>query len=372
MQSPRSNQPNKLPSKLISLLGACYFIVLAAAVAYVWLIAQDRFLSVASFKISQQNSNGAELGLAQLALPGLADSGSADSQIAIGFVNSTDLLLELEKEYQLEEHFTAPKQDFIFRLPHASPLEDRLDYYRKRIFAHFDKETGLTMLTVDTFDPALSKKVADRILTRAENFINSVNQTIADQQLSFIRSELDRAEKQVQAVSAELLTLQNTHNMVSPDEVISASLGTVQGLKLESLRIETTLASIERDSPESPRIATLRSQLRSLEEQIAMESTKISGPEQNRLNQILARYKELQLKLDFTIKRRTGAEMLLEKNRMDAVARSRFMSVIQHPYLPEAVGYPRRPYATGAIIGLGMLLFLILRVLVHSIYERVS
>ena len=41
MQSPRSNQPNKLPSKLISLLGACYFIVLAAAVA--WLIRETAF-----------------------------------------------------------------------------------------------------------------------------------------------------------------------------------------------------------------------------------------------------------------------------------------------------------------------------------------
>jgi capsular polysaccharide transport system permease protein len=372
MQSPPTKNRNNLASASICLLGILYFALILSAVAYVWLVAQDRFLSVASFKISQQNSTGAELGIAQLALPGLADNGSSDSQLAIGFVNSTDLLLELEKDYHLSQHFTSPKQDFIFRLNKDAPLEDRLDYYRKRIFAHFDKETGLTMLTVDTFDPSLSQQIAQQVLNRAEAFINQVNQSIADQQISFIRSELDRAEKQVQTVSAELLDLQNTHNIVSPDEAISASLRTVQELKLERLRIQTVLASMERDSPESPRIPTSRSQLRSLEEQIASESTKISGPEQDRLNQILARYQELQLKLDFSVKRRTGAELILEKNRMDAVARSRFMSVIQHPYLPEAVGYPQRPYATSVIIVLGVLLFLILRVLVHSIYERVS
>jgi capsule polysaccharide export protein KpsE/RkpR len=69
---------------------------------------------------------------------------------------------------------------------------------------------------------------------------------------------------------------------------------------------------------------------------------------------------------------RTGAETLLEKHRMDAAARSRFISVIQTPYLPEDVTYPRRPYATATIAVLGVLLFLMLRILVHSVYERVA
>jgi capsular polysaccharide transport system permease protein len=140
---------------------------------------------------------------------------------------------------------------------------------------------------------------------------------------------------------------------------------------MERLRLETSLASIERDSPGSPRIDTLRSDLKSLNEQIALESTKISGPEQDRLNQILAKFKELELKLNFAIKLRTGAETLLEKHRVDAAARSHFLSVIQRPFLPEDVGFPQRPYATITIIVLGVLLFLILRVLLQSIYERV-
>lgn len=356
---------------ILRLLGVTYFLLLACVIAYVWVIAQDRFESIASFKISRQNPAAGELGFAQLGLAGLTDSGNVDSQIAIGFVNSTDLLVQIESEFKLHEHYSAPPRDFVFRLAAKAPLEERLEYYRKRIYAHFDKETGLTMLTVDTFSPELSRRIADVVLSRTEDFINTLNQTVADQQLVFIRGEVDRAQKQVNDVSLEILGLQNEYNFVDPDEIISASLKVVQELRMERLQAETRLATLERDSPGSPRIETLRSQLRSLDERIAVETTKISGPEQNRLNQVLARFKELQLKLEFAKRMRTGAETLLEKHRVDAAARSRFLSVIQHPYLPEDVSQPRREYATATIGVLGILLFLTLRVLVHSVYERI-
>ena len=58
---------------------------------------------------SRQGSSAAGVGLAELALPGLSDSGSQDSQIAIGYADSADLLLDLEKEFKLVEHYTAPR-----------------------------------------------------------------------------------------------------------------------------------------------------------------------------------------------------------------------------------------------------------------------
>lgn len=371
-QSPTKTKKKKsLSAKLMTCSALLYFALLACVIAYVWFFAQNRYTSVASFKISRQDPASGELGFAQLALPGLSDSGSVDSQIAIGFVDSIDLLFDLEKRYQLRQHYASPVRDFVFRLKPDAPLEERLEYYRNHIFAHFDKETGMTMLTVDSFDPKLSKTIADDVLRRTEDFINHLNQHVADQQLNFVRNEVDRGDKQVKEISLEILKLQNSHNLVSPNEVIESNLKVLQQLRMDRIQTETTLASLERDSPGSPRIESLRSQLRSLDEQIAVETTKISGPEQDRLNQILARYKELELQLEFAHKMRTGAITLLEKNRMDAAARSRFVSLIQHPYLPEAVAEPRRVYASLTILGLGLLLFQILRVLVHSVLERI-
>ena len=358
-------------SKLIlRFLAVLYFTALAASIIYLWLFTQDRFITTAEFRVSKQDSSGVDAGLLQLALPGLSDSGSVDSQITIGYIDSSDLLLDLENEFQLVEHYGSSTKDFIFRLDPKSNLEERLEYYRKRITAHFDKDTGMTVITVDTFKPELSRAIAASLLKKSESFVNVINQNIADQQLTFVRSEVERTAKHVEEVNEALLVLQNEHNFIHPDEVISASLSAAQEMRMEHLKGEAELSSMLRDSPNSPRIETLRSHLRSLKELIDVETAKLSGPEKDRLNQLLMQFKQLELKLEFATRLRTGAETMLEKNRVEASARSRFFTVIQTPFVPEDVGIPRRPYATATILCLGILLFLILRALTHSVLER--
>lgn len=356
---------------VLRLLAFLYFIGLAACIGYLWFFTQDRYISTAEFKISHQNMAGADAGLVQLALPGLSDSGSVDSQIAIGYINSADLLLELEKKFDLIGHYSSPAKDRVFRLERDATLEDRLKYYRSRILAHFDKETGMTVITVDSFSPALSKEIASELLVRAEDFINFINQQIADQQLSFVRGEVERTADRVEELNKELITLQNEHNLINPDDVISANLQAVQEMKMDVLRSEAELSSVRRDSPNSPRIETLRSHIRSVNELIDIESSKLTGPEKDRMGQLLVQFKQLSLKIEFATRLRSGAEAMLEKNRVEAVAHSKFFTVIQNPYLPEAVAIPRREYATGVIIVVGILLFLILRILTLSVFERV-
>ncbi len=363
---------DKASGFLLRFLAVLYFLIVAAAVAYVWVIAQDRFVSIASYKISRQTSSGGEMGFGGFALPGLADTGSVDSQIAIGFVHSANLLLELEKKYHLREHYSAPPHDFLFRLKMDAPVEERLKYYRSRIYSNYDKETGLTMLTIDTFDPEVSREIAVDVLSQTEKFINALNQKVADQQLAFIVNEMERSEKNVSEIITKLLELQNANNIVTPDQAIKGRLEVVQALRLRKLRIQTQLAATAANSPASPRLDALRSELGTLDIQIEEESAQISGSDKNRLNQVLAEFKELELKLDFATHVRTGTASLLEKNRMEAAAQSRFLSILQSPYLPEEASSPRRVYTTCTIIALGILLFITLRILVLSVYERVN
>lgn len=352
---------------LLKSLAVIYVVAIAAVIAYLWIFTQNRYSTFAAFKIAQQN--GSSSGLVSLAIPGMTDSGSMDSQIAIGFISSADLLMSLEEEFKLIEHYSAPPQDWVFRMNPKWPLEERLDFYRGRIYAHFDKDTGLTAVTVDTFDPKLSHKIAVHLLERAESFINELNHEVAGQQLGFIKSELERAAQKVEDLNLELLTLQNENKIISPDNVISAKLHAVQEMKLNQLRSEAQLSSLQRDSPNSPKIEMLQSQIRSVNELIEIESAKLTGPEQDRLSQLLIRFKELELKIEFAVRLRSGAETLLEKNRVEAASRSRFFSVIQKPYVPEDSTEPRRWYATISILVLGILVFLIGRALSYSIFE---
>lgn len=355
---------------ILRFLAFLYFAGLAAVLVYLWFFTQNRFLTIAEFKISSQDTSGAVSGIVSLALPGLTDSGSMDSQVAIGYIHSSDLLLYLEKKFDLVEHYGSPSRDLVFRLAPDSSLEDRLKYYRDRIYAHYNQDTGLTEITVDTFKPELSKKIAEHILEETKTFMNKINQSIAGQQLAFVRSEVERTTKMVEDLNNEMLTLQNANKFISPNEVISSSLKAVETLRMKHLQAEAQLSSLLRDSPNSPRIETVRSEIRSLNELIDIESAKLSGPEKDRLNQLLMQFNQLKIRFEYAINLRAGAEAMMEKNRSTAIAQSRFFTIIQNPYLSEDVGLPRRTYATITILVLGILLFLIFRALVKSVFER--
>ncbi len=351
-------------------LAVVYFAAVAAVIVYLWNFTQDRYITTASFKVSLQSGSGVEAGLAQLILPGLSSSGSTDSQVAIGYIQSSDLLLDTEKEFNLIEHYSAPTQDIVYRLEPDATLEKRLIYYRERIFARADELTGQTIISVDSFDPQLSQKIAASLLKKAEDFSNNISRSVADQQLGFIQTQLERNVNRVDELTDEILKLQNEHRFINPDQAINASVAALHELQMSRLKTETELSSVLRDSPSSPKIGALRSNLRSINEMIDVETAKLSGPEVDRLNQILAQFKKLQQKLEFATQLRTGAEALLEKTRIEAVAHSHYFSVIQNPYLPEDVALPCRPYATVSIIAIAVLLFFILRALTHSVVER--
>jgi capsular polysaccharide transport system permease protein len=361
-------------STVIRVLGGfatiAYWACLAGILAYLWTFTWDQFTSVGTFRVSREAGTGVDAGLSQLILPGLSDSTASDAQLAIGYINSSDLLLELEEQYGLLEHFSQPARDIVFRLEADAPLEDRIEFYRKQITTHFTPETGQTTLSVRTFDPKISEKVSAAILKRAETFVNEVNQDVADQQLGFIRKEVHRAVEHVDDVNAEIVALQNKHGFIDPDQAISVALSTVNALQAKRIERESELTTLLRDSPESPKIPNLRSELRSIHELMEIEMAKLSGPEQNRLNQILIEFRTLQQKLALATQLRTSAEVLLEKKRIEAIASSRFFSVVQTPYLPEEQSFPRRGYATSAILVLGLLGFLVLRAIVRSIADR--
>ncbi|MES2997117.1 MAG: hypothetical protein V4733_09945 [Verrucomicrobiota bacterium] len=354
---------------VIRILACLYMIGLLAAVVYLWTFTQNRYISTATFKISRQDAATSTDPLA-LAFPGMMDSAASDSQVAIGYIQSADLLMELEKEFDLQRHYSSPSTDFVFRLWSNSPLEERLEYYRKRINAHYNKDTGLTVLMVDTFDPELSYRVAEAVLRKSEEFTNVINQNVANQQVDFMRGEVKRADLEMQKLNAELLEFQNRHKFITPDEVINARLTALHELQAERLKLETGLMTLQRDSPDSPMINVMRSKLATLNEHIDLESAKLSGPERDRLNQLHLQFSELQQRIEFGEKIRTGALASLENTRVTTVSRTKFFTPVQRPYRPEDVGQPRRLYGSATLVVLGLLLFFVIRGIVGSILER--
>ena len=342
-----------------------------APVIYLFFIAENRYRTESHFTVVVEEASNVEASMGLLDFVGGTSGVANDTQIAIGFIHSADLLFELEDEFDLLEHYSAPSIDFIFRLARNASREDRIKYYREKILAQADAASGLTILTVESFSPDLSKELSEYILIKTEEFINELNKEIASRRLSFAQEELDRAHNVIKQNERALLDFQNEYKIIQPEAIIQAQLEAIQGLRLDKIRRGIELATIEASSPNSPMRESLRNAINNLDREIKKQEAALSGPEAQKLNQVLAQFKELQLNLELSLNLRKGAELILEKTRAEAITTSRFFSVIQRPYLLDDETHPRRLYLSVTSIALILLVLYLIRAIIASIYDRV-
>ena len=353
-------------SKILSIIVAC-----AIPALYLYLVAEDRFQTISHFSVVVEESNNAEASMGLLDIVTGASAEATDAQVAIGFINSSDLLFKLETEFELIDHYTSPATDFVFRLKQNPTKRDCLDYYRKKIFAQADPESGLIHLTVESFSPMLSQEISKYVLNETEQFINNLNKEIAAKRLSFAQAELERSHHTIKSYEQALLDFQNKHKVIQPEAIIQAQLEAIQGLRLDKIRKGLELATIEASSPNSPMLMALGNAIENLEKEIKNQEAALSGPEAQKLNQILAQYKELELNLELSLNLRKGAELIFEKTRAEAIATSRFFSVIQNPYLSDDNTHPRRVYLSITSAAVILLLLYVIRAIIASVYDRV-
>ena len=356
-------------NRVLSVFGYCYYTAMLVVFAYLWLVTENRYIAESMFKVATEagNSDVSGLGASQGMV---AAAGLSGAQATNGYIASGDLLLQIEKEFDLANHYTSPPHDFVFRLKRGASIEERLRYYRKRITSHYDLMEGVTVVSVDTFDRDLSLRINRRILELTEEFINGINRRIAERQLSYYVGELERAEANVKSINEAILKMQDENRMVSPESAIATSMRVIDQMYAKTLSIESEMTTLLKDSPDSPRIEILRSQLDALNQTIDRERGKLSGDDQKRMNLFLMQYKDMQQRLEFALQLRNEAEMTLERNRTMGNQHSRFFILFQEPFRPEKHGLPRRPYATITIFVLGSLVFLILRALTFTLFER--
>ena len=151
-------------------------------------------------------------------------------------------------------------------------------------------------LTVESFSPELSKEISKYTLQKTEHFINNLNKDIATKRLSFARDELDRAQANIKENEKALLNFQNKHKVIQPEAIIQAQLEAIQALRLDKIRKGIELATLENSSPNSPMRASLGNAIANLENEIKNQEAALSGPEAQKLNQILAQYQRIAAK----------------------------------------------------------------------------
>lgn len=347
---------------------------LAAGATYYGVVAADRYVSESTIAVRQANQDAASSlpGAAVLLGATLAPS-REDTLYVQEYVHSLGLLLKLDGQLKLREHFHGAGADRLFALAADASQEDFLDYYRARVEVSFDDLSSLLTVRVQGFEPAFAQALNRAILAESERFVNAFSQQIATEQLRFAETELRGAAQRVESAQAKVLAFQTRHRLIDPIAQAQASGALTTELQAQLTRLETELKSLTSYlNDDAYQVKALKAQIAATRAQLDAERTRITAENKQgeRLTALSVEFQSLQLQSEFARDAYKLALTAVENARIEANRKLKSLVVIEPPSLPQTAEYPRRLYNLLTLLVASVLTYLIVRLLVATIREH--
>ncbi|HCB24115.1 MAG TPA: sugar transporter, partial [Citrobacter freundii] len=330
---------------------ACF----AIAVLYFGFIASDRYVSRAQLVIKQADQ--IKMLPDALSMLGIGGSNHEDVLLVQDYLNSPDLLAKLDKEMGLKAHYQSHDVDYFSRLSGDVSQEDFLKYYQAHLSLRLDELSGVLTVELQAFNPAYGQRVVNLMLKESEGFINKLGHQVALEQLAFVEKEVDRAYQRVQDEKAKVLDFQNKHNLISPESTSTARLGVVSQIESELASQQAQLKQLQsymRDT--APAVISVKARAKALTEQLVQEKARLTGTNQDAMNEVTARYMDVQTQATLAVDLYKSGLISLEQAKVEAYRKLKHLLVLSQPTLAQDAEYPRRLYNLATI---GVLLCLI-------------
>jgi capsular polysaccharide transport system permease protein len=354
-----------------SVLFFLFFLLPLALFSYYELrVATDRFHSDSSISITQDSNTAPTLDLSMIGLPSAAND--KDALTLVTFANSLDMLQYLEGKLQLRAHYSDPKIDWYSRLPAEASLEDFHKYMSHYIVVEYDETSNLVNLHVQSFSREFAQKILLAVLERSQAFVDHLNSRVTVEQTKFFENQLKVSEARVRDAKAELLRFQRENGILTTDteaQMINASISTLNGVLLSKQgELEVKRRELNENSPV---IQNLRAEIDTLAKQIASEKSRLSlGAAGSTVSELAAKFGEIQFNLEFveTIYKSNLAQ--LERARVEAIQRLKYLIIVTSPSLADASLYPDRVYNIGTAALLLLIAFFVISLMVAIIREH--
>ncbi|WP_214000011.1 chain-length determining protein [Arsukibacterium sp.] len=322
---------------------ALSFVVIVLAVLYWGVMASDRYVSQTHIVLQSPEISPIGFNVSSL-LAGT--SGSGDLLLLKDHLQSVDMLQKLQRKLDIRSHYANGDIDYWSRLSSSDvELEKLYDYIQNRIEIHFDEYASVLRIKVQAYSPDMAHAIAQTLLSEGEQHMNDMGQRLAAEQVAFIEEQVATLEKRLYSIREELITFQNEQGMVSPTGTVQSFFAIVSQLQGQLSVLEARKSSAASfQSPTSPEIIRLNSEINALRQQIDTEKQKMATASGNSLNRISAQYQTLELKAQFALELYSNALLTLENTRVEAARKLKQVSILQQPTVPEFSTEPKRWY----------------------------
>jgi capsular polysaccharide transport system permease protein len=326
----------------------------AATSVYMASVAADQFHSSASFSVRSIDAAQPSdiLGMFSQSSGG---STVSDSYALIDYILSERMVEAVDQSFDLSRLFAQRGGDFFYALQPDLPIEEKLAYWRDMVSVTFDHTSDIMTVTVKAFQPTDSQQIASFIMQRSELLINELSASARDEVLVVAKREVALAETRLSESRSALRIYRSNSQEADPIEsakLATQLVGTLEQ-QLVQLRAKLSTALTEMDEA-SPRVRLMRSEIDSVEKQIAEERQRFgSGRLGNKADKgsqagsadVAGRFQEyetLETSREFAERAYTSALAGLEKARIEAAGKQRYLAAFIKPTLSQKAQYPSR------------------------------
>lgn len=346
---------------------------LALAAIYYGVFATDRYVSSAQVVVRQDGGNqGAAVpGLATL-LTGTNPASREETLYLREYIVSMDMMLLLEERLHWVEQYAAQRSDIFFWLNKDAEREDLLKYYQRMVSAHYDETTGLLRVEVQAFTPELSEQMLRTILEASEHFVNEVSHSIAREQMTFAKGELETARINYAERKTELLDFQNVNKVLDGANTAQSRATIIADLESQYTKEQAILTEMQfKLRPDSPQVKQQKQKVNAITQQLTKEKRLlVSSPGGSQLNVVASRFQQLTLDAGIAEESYKTAVAALDNARIEASKKIRTLVTVVSPNTPQLALYPERLYNLATIL-LGLLmLYGITRFILASIEDH--
>ncbi|QNT59788.2 polysaccharide export inner-membrane BexC/CtrB/KpsE family protein [Neisseria musculi] len=336
----------------------------------VW--ASDRYVSESSFVVRSPSHQASSGGLGALLQNAGFSRAQDDTYTVREYMSSRSALSALEKAIPVRS-FYEDKGDIFSRFNGFglySAHEAFYQYYKGKVNIAFDAVSGISTLSVESFDAGDSQKINAALLNRGEELINRLNERARKDTIAQAEHNVAVAEERVKEAAGEMAVYRTQNGIFDLKAQSEAQMGLVSKLQDELIVIQTQLDQVRAVTPENPQIPGLQAREKSLKREIKQQMQMISGGSGNSITAQAAAYQRLFLENELAEKQLAAAIASLESAKAEADRKQLYLEVVSQPSRPDMALKPHRVYNIIATFFIGLMLYGIISLLAASVREH--
>ena len=361
---------------LLSILMIVVPVVLSAW--YLWTRAIDQYESRVGFAIRTEEVQSP---FEMLGALGLSSSSAAkDGDILYEFVQSQQLVADLDRKLDLRAMFSRPSKDPLWdgdplmTLAPGGTIEDLVDFWKRMVLIRYDGSTGLIELRVYAFNPQDAQDIANAVLLESGAMINQLSDVARADATRYSKDALDQAEARLSETRRELTEFRILNQIVDPSADIASQMGLLNTLntQLATALIESDLLAASA-SANDPRIDIATRRIEVIQQRITEERRKMGvgdGGDMSGFAALFAEYERLLVNMEFAEKSYLSALAGYDAAVSEAQRNSRYLSAFVKPTFAEAATAPNRPLLLALIAALGFFGWAIVTLIYYALRDR--